>query len=312
MSNHVALCSIVGKGYSTTPLLKSFRHTSRELPTVLLVSGACSALPWLYGGEDSIAAQLHRQGRDVVVKPLLGFCSNPEDLRDFQWETIMEDLRNEALPLLNSGRQVQLVGYSLGTFGVIQLAIEQAFRNACLKGQGPFYPMVLFNPPFVLNDWAAKYLDWIYRHTNCFDETSTKPSHDSLLLRALLSVRYGLGDAYIAKEYLRRILPYSELRLELEIDGPLIYRTWPTIALARYLLQIPTTRRKLLEIDSPVRIVSSELDQLAMPVDSLDHLLNEKALSRSTLVSIPNGGHFWLMQDTESRKAAVNCITDPA
>lgn len=306
------LCSISGRTYSNPPISQSFRHSNRELPTVLLVSGACSDLTWLYGGDDSIAAQLHRQGRDVVVKPLLGFSSTPKDLRNFQWRLIMEDLRNELLPLLESGRQVQLVGYSLGTFGVIQLAREQAFRNACLKGQDPFYPMVLFNPPFVLNDWAAKWIDLIYQHTGCFDTSSTMPAHDSLLLRALLSVRYGLGDAYIAREYLRRILPYSELRLELEIDGPLIYRTWPTIALARYLLQIPTTRRNLLEIDSPVRIISSQLDQLAMPVGSLDSLLNEKALAHSTLVNIPNGGHFWLMLDPASRETATKCITDPA
>lgn len=306
----IELYSISGERYTYAPAIPKFRCASKKLPTIFLISGACTAWPWVRGEEDSIAALLHAQKRDVVVRPLHGFSGSPEDVRKFRWKPVMEDLRKEVSSIIASGRRVQLVGYSLGTFAAIQLATDRSFRISGMQAHDPTCPLVLFNPPFVLNDWGAKCLDWIYRKTGCFDSRSSSPPEDSLLLRAFLAVRYGFGDVKIAKEYLSRILPLKELEPELQIEGPLIYDRWPTIALARYLLQIPVTLRMLLEIECPVRILSSELDQLAKPVNSLETLLNPKVLPLSILMKIADGGHFWLMQDSESRRLAVRLICD--
>ena len=54
-----------GTLFTGPPEIPSFRNPGSKEPTIVLISGACTALPWIYGDAQSIAAQEERVQRSI-------------------------------------------------------------------------------------------------------------------------------------------------------------------------------------------------------------------------------------------------------
>ncbi len=297
MRHYFTLRSLARPECSGVSSIPSLRRRDTKLPTIVLLSGACSTLPWCYGPDDGIAGILHRQGRDVVVVGIPGFQEDSDFLHDFNWQ-IMYDRVAQTLAPLCERNKIQLVGYSLGAFVAIQLASDKRLANHGFRFHDPRVKLTLLNPPFVLRDWQTWLLHRLYQFSGAYrGPPKEKPIQGSWLLHTLLSIRYFFRHGLVPalSMYRRRILKRACLKPELLIDGPLLHESWPAIAVAEYLCQIPQIRRLLRSLDCPVQLLSCNEDCLVAPVKNLEPLVNPQHLSDCRLEEVKEGGHFWLM-----------------
>ena len=294
-----------GTLYAEAPPREQYASRGRTKRT--LIGGACSRLPWVYGGDDSIARRIERDDdSSVAIVDYPWFSTNSEDLRNFTWEGARRQIRSEIVDLVEPGKRMQLIGYSLGCFAAIELAYDGNFGVNGMHLHHPDERLVLINPPFVFNDPGARL---IYAMRNWLGQFKGPPSDEpvrhSYVLEALLRLRYLSSHLPSGVEYARRISRMNPLEVEREIKGPLWYQSWPIRAVVQYLQAVPQIRRKLKALKLPITIVTSELDVLVEPNLDFAAMLSDEARPLLRHVRFENVGHFSPMYQ---RSAMVDTI----